>query len=166
MIRSWRLSLMSWMKSHWLKIEKIEKSILQRACTVDSTVTKWIRKCSHVRASLPHFVSADTHTWCFCHDSPSSDRTERCIVSGHIFSLSGSLRRLQFFLMYQPVVIIRIFPLDFITVGEDDITYVKSNLMIMILNWKFEILQELQHYVIDDVLYLSNLCCRHVNTNH
>ena len=90
----------------------------------------------------------------------------RCIVSSHLFSLSGSLRLLQFVLMYQLVVIIRIFRLDFITVGEDDITCAKSNLMIMILNRKFEILQELQHYVIDDVLHLPNLSCRHVNTNH
>ena len=90
----------------------------------------------------------------------------RCIVSRHIFSLSGSLRLLQLTLIYQFVVITRIFRLDFITVGEDDIIYAKSNLMIMILKRKFEILQELQQYVIDDVLYLSNFCCRHVNTNH
>ena len=73
----------------------------------------------------------------------------RCIVSSHLFYLSGSLRLLLFVLMCQLVVIIRIFRLDFITVGEDDITFAKSNFMIMILNGKFEILQE--HYVIDDV---------------
>ena len=90
----------------------------------------------------------------------------RCIVSSDLFSMSGSLRLFQFVLMYLLVVIMRIFRLDFITVGEDDITYTKSNLMIMILNREFGILQELQHYVIDDVLYLSNLCCRNVNSNH
>ena len=88
----------------------------------------------------------------------------RCIVSSHLFSLSGSLRLLLFVLMCQLVVIIRIFRLDFITVGEDDITYAQSNFMMMILNVKFEILQE--HYVVDDVLYLSNVYCRYLTTNH
>ena len=88
----------------------------------------------------------------------------RCIVSSHLFSLSGSVRLLLFVLMCQLVVIIRIFRLDFITVGEDDITYTKSIFMIMILNGKSEILQVL--YVVDDVLYLSNVYCRHLIVNH
>ena len=48
----------------------------------------------------------------------------RCIVSSHLFCLSGSLRLLLFVLMCQLFVITRIFRLDFITVGEDGITYV------------------------------------------
>ena len=47
--------------------------------------------------------------------------------------------------MYQLVVVMRIFRLDFTLVGEDDITYAKSNLMVEIFPWG-EILRYFMSY--------------------
>ena len=97
-----RFSLMSWMKSEWPKIEKIKKSALLRACTVEVS-------CTWTPQSQDEFANPKTSEHHFHTLSVQINKRDtfnmtvnlpivlhaRSIVSSHFFSLYESLRLLQ-----------------------------------------------------------------------